>query len=580
MVLTKLRRMFKESKETLSKFDLQSTVHRNEILRLLQASKNPELSVHFEILGSIPQILQLNGLTSHHHPSSPSKDAPQKGTTPSDPSLVQASNPRPRDPAKIYAIGSYTKILINLAWAEAVKDEKFKQLGLSWQKSACDLFNELRTAAGKSTIERLHGNPTIRQLLLHENGLAPMNRLLLAPDGQFIMSAEEFLVDGPLVTEDRYKNEYPHRGWVEYSNGNHIFAGMILEELTGLKLSQALDVLVLQRLNLKSTILDQESLLRHTAQSPAAEPLVRGFQISSRGELTGLESPRYLADTIEVASFGAWSSLEALATINRELLNGAEGLKTGKFTYGEVDDFLTLGPPLFPDENASTLCGCFSSLHSELLGIESPSRMLLRHERYESYQLGQRRHGPPANAYHKAGYIDGFSTNVYLVPKYRTFVVVISNATGPIDVAHHVARYILQEAFSLLPRQKVVDLALKEGMICAEFLRTLEQSDTVREEMVRDVAPLAGTYRHNRFGQMITVYPDGFARIHGDVKSSSHMRIVYRSPSTIRLFPGSHAFGIDRWGEWNDLDFDIEIVDGNRNLVGSHGQHRYKFIAR
>ncbi|RMZ79855.1 hypothetical protein DV737_g3273, partial [Chaetothyriales sp. CBS 132003] len=375
-MLTKVRRMLRKPKAGFPEFDLRSAEHFNEILRLLYASKAPQLSVHFEILGDEPQILHLSGIADRYKRSDVGQDAPQKQKAPSDAAPSQVSPPLCQDGAKLYAIGSYTKIFINLAFVLAVKDQKYKELGLSWQKSACDLFNELREANGKSTIKRLHGNPTVRQLLLHENGFAPMNRLLLAPDGQFIMTDEEFIVDGHRVTDDHYKEKYPHRGWVEYSNGNHIFAAMILEELTKLKLSQALDVLVFRKLNFKSTILDQDSLVKYAAQSSTREPLVRGSQISSEGKLRRLQSPRYLADSIEVASFGTWSSLEDLATLNRELLLGAQGFETAKLSYSEVEDFLTPGP-LCVGETSTTLCGLFSDIHSEHLGLESPNRMLL-----------------------------------------------------------------------------------------------------------------------------------------------------------------------------------------------------------
>lgn len=583
MSLKKLKEVVKHSGGSTTAFDLGSTRHHSQILRLLTPSKCPQISIHFEILGSTPQIVHLDNSNDLRIPSSAPELAPGPQVFPKNQipgaaaeiSERNASDIRTVDAVKLYAIGSYAKIFINLAWLRLMKEEKYKHFRLSWKKSACDLFNELRLNREKSTIQRTYGNPTIRQLLTHENGFAPMNRFLLAPDGCFIMSVDEFLRVAPLITEDRYAKTYPHRGWVEYSNGNHIFAGLILEEITRMELQDALHELVFSKMNLTTTLLSESSLKRRTAATPTAV-MVPGFRVSSIGLLTAVEANRYLSDTIEKASFGVRSSLEDIATLNRKLLRSIEKLEDG-FSYEDMEDFFAVATRTESDIPC-TLAGCFGSLDSRLPGMESPNRSLLRGQKYQPYRLGKRKHGPSCDTYHKAGYIDGFGINVYLMPKFRTFVIVVANATGFIDVAESVARYILQEAFSLSPNLDVVDLAIREGRVYSQSLRILEDRDNFEGGLHSDMAYLAGTFRHTRYEQMITISREGEVRIHGRAKSSSSMRIVQCSNNTFRIIPGPHGFGIERWDEWVDLDFTFKTINGKRYLIGGQGQHHYEMI--
>jgi CubicO group peptidase (beta-lactamase class C family) len=166
---------------------------------------------------------------------------------------------------------------------------------------------------------RLHGNPELRQLLVRENGIAPMNRYLFAPDGIFIMSEEEFIKVAPKITEDHYKASYPDRGWVEYSNANHIFAGMILEAVTGQDIGVLMRELVFDWLGMKITFMDERSLdLPHVRATIAT-----GYQVSANRTRRSAVASRYLSDVMEVASWGAHSCTGTIANLYRAYLEGA-----------------------------------------------------------------------------------------------------------------------------------------------------------------------------------------------------------------------------------------------------------------
>ena len=151
----------------------------------------------------------------------------------------------------------------------------------------------------------------------------------------------------------------------------------------------------------------------------------------------------------------------------------------------------------------------------------------------------------------------------------------LCNSTGPFEVADHVARYILQEALQLSPKVDVIGSAISEGKFCCDKLHIIEKEDELEEGPPDEVMRLAGTYLHSRFEQKITISVEGHVYIHGNSKTSSPMRVAYCRPDVIRIIPGARGFGIDRWGEWNDLEFIIKEVNGKRSLVGSQGQHIY-----
>jgi hypothetical protein len=166
------------------------------------------VSIHFEVLGKPPQRTTLRC------------DLPE-------------SSPHDSSVPNIYHITSYTKILINAAFHKLLRDPNNNNYGLSWDTSACGIFNEMRMRKRKSTMVPLRGNPSIRELLHNRNGFVSMNRILFAPDGTHILSEDEFLRVAPLITND--EDPYLGDGWFRNSNANHIFAAMILEEVTGRK---------------------------------------------------------------------------------------------------------------------------------------------------------------------------------------------------------------------------------------------------------------------------------------------------------------------------------------------------------
>jgi CubicO group peptidase (beta-lactamase class C family) len=584
-LLKKMHRSRNASPAAGRPFDLQSPQHLEQLNRLLAFSHTPQVSIHFEVLYTTTQTTTLRYPILPSPPetlSSQTGSTSQASTAPSSLQVLppdQASLNPPTSEVEspteyIYAIGSYTKILINVAFARLLSHEKYKQLGISWQTTACDIFNEMRERKGKSTIRRLWGNPEIRQLLVHENGFAPMNRYLFAPDSTFIMSEDEFIAAAPLITEDFFRDKYPHRGWVQYSNANHIFAGMILEEVTGRKLHEVMHELVFEPLNMTHTIMDEQSL----AGRAAGAAIVTGYRISANKSQTTATPNRYLSDVVEVAALGARSSTQDIGKLNGAFLKGAEGERDCEFERQDIADFFHPYCKLGAGEWA-TLGGLLGALDSQISSSESLNSTLLPRG-FSPYTLGTRSDGTHCNAYYKAGSIDGFSSSVYFLLKDRASLVVLGNSSGPLDVTDHIARYIIQEAFQLSPRVDIVRKAIEEGRVCSERVQSFERQDLRLSTFSDDVEDLAGTYQHVRYLQQITIAREGTVTIHGGTKTSSPMKLARVSPEEVRILPGPSGFTIDRWSAWDDLEFTVDFEPKNRiSLVGNNGLDRYQRIS-
>jgi CubicO group peptidase (beta-lactamase class C family) len=551
----KLRGSRSPSPAARSAFNLHSDPNVKKISSLLERSNTPQVSIYFEVLGAKGQSMTIR------HPPNQSSTSDAGGDAVND----------------IYAIGSLTKVLINVAWFRLIdqlsSEARYIHLRGAWERSACDIFNEHRRNRGKSTMRRLYGNPELRQLLVHENGIAPMNRYLFAPDGTFVMSEEEFISVAPKITEDHYKATYSNRGWVEYSNANHIFAGLILEAVTGQDIGDLMRELVFDWLDMKSTFMDERSLnLPHVRATVAT-----GYRVSADRTRRSAAASRYLSDVVEIASLGARSCTGDIAKLYRAFLEGAQGEQGSLFQQQHIKDFFK--PDVERQQGgATTLGGLFGALDSQVPGSESLNRIVTPVANFPLYTLGKRADGSQCHAYYKAGTVDGFCSSVYLLLKDRAFVIVFANSSGPVDVTDHISRYVLQEALNLSPSVNIIKTVIDESYIPSEHLQKYERLDKESPEWSDDIDDVVGRYQHSRYLQQLTVAPNGTVRVHGARKSSHPLKMV-RKEDLVRILPGSDgstsAFGIDRWDAWETLQlqvrFSTEGVVGLAEVGGGLG---------
>ena len=568
------------SGRSLYDFDLNSDQCLNELKRLVGSSSISQASIHVEVERKIqrrtlrgPQLQPSSPTLRPQDRSQPevfaaSEAPPDSGVTNTSHTSSE-SNVHEVGANTIYAIASLTKILINVAYHRLISQGRYKDRGLSWDKSACDLLDEVRRAKGKTHIRRFARDPTILELLLHRNGFAPMNRVLFAPDGTFVVSEDEFLEIAPRLTEDYFKGG--KQGWSVYSNANHIFAGIILEEITGQKLHEVMQEVVFNPLKMTHTAMDKSSL---DTLEAAGAIIAEGHRVSGdMSQSLRLLQRKYLADTVEVASFGARSCTEDLAKLIRELLMALDNLSS-EFREREALDFY--GPKCdFHDGGKVALGGLYCALDSEMPGSESLNRILLPSNEFSPYMLGKRPSGSQCRLYYKAGSMDGFTSSMYVSLKHRAFVLVLANSTGPVDVTDHIARYILQEVLALSPQVDVVSRAIEEGLRASRRVQGFEREDTDLSAWSDSIESFVGTYKHVKYGQELEITTEGHVFLRGRDKQSSPMEARV-SGNTLRIFPGPEEFGVERWSVWKIRDFVMEQRNGESILVGNGGEDRYR----
>lgn len=567
-------------------FDLHADRCTKYLEDLLLFSCTPQASIHVEYNGTI-QTRTVYGIQPQRSSftSSPDRSQPTAYPTtpaPPDPSIANASHTAQETSIHelgsntIYAIASYTKILINVAYYRLISQGRYRNQGLSWGKSACDLLNELRRAKGKTLVRRFARDPTFIELLHHRNSFAPMNRFLLAPDETFLMSQDEFLEFAPLITEDYFKGE--KQGWGEYSNANHIFAAIILEELTKQNLHEIMQEVVFDPFQMTHTVMDRESLDRLEA---AGAIIANGHRVlGDMRRCVALPNQRYLADTVEVASLGARSSTGDLAKLIREFL---KALDDSSSQFQERDTLYFFGPKgRMHEVGLPALGGWFCDVDSTSPGSESLNRRLVPPNGFPPYRLGKRPNGSSCPVYYKAGSIDGFTSSIYVSLKRRLFVIVLANSTGPVDVTDHISRYILQAVLNLLPEVDILCRATAEGLQASERVQDFERIDADVSAWSDVTERFVGTYRHTKYGQELEVTTEGNVILHGRCKGrskASSPMTARVAGDTMRIFPGSDGFGIDRWTVWDNRDFRMDQRDGEFFLVGNAGKDHYKRIS-
>ena len=572
----------RSSKSSLAlTFDLNADQCLNELKRLVLSSSTSQVSIHVEVEGKIQRRTLCGPQLQHPPVALPPRDPAQPGLfaaseAPPDLGVANTSNTSLETndhevgANTIYAIASLTKILINVAYYKLISQGRYKGMGLSWDKSACDLLAEVRRAKGKTAIRRFARDPTILELLVHRNGFAPMNRVLLGPEGTFLVSEEEFLEIAPLVTEDYFRGE--KQGWSVYSNANHIFAGIILEELTGKRLHEIMQEVVFNPLKMTRTVMDKSSL---DTLEAAGAIIAEGHRVSGDMSQSIPLQRKYLADTVEVASLGARSCTEDLAKLIREFLMALDNLSE---EFQEFDALYFFGPKTDSHDGGKVaLGGLFCALDSVLPGSESLNRILVPLDKLPPYILGKRPSGSHCQLYYKAGSVDGFTSSMYVSLRQRTFVIVLANSTGPMDVTDHIARYILQEALSLSPRVDVVSRAIEEGRRASQRVQDFEREDNDLSTWSESIEGFVGTYKHVKYGQELEITMEGSIILRGRGKRSAPME-ARASSNTLRIFPGPEGFGIERWTVWDIRDFKREERNGEIFLVGNGGKDRYQRI--
>jgi CubicO group peptidase (beta-lactamase class C family) len=466
------------------------------------------------------------------------------------------------DEETLFGMGSFMKPIIATALGFIIEEpsvlvgqpaEIQRIMKGAWTKYAFTVLNELRNARNRPTIRpstRL--TPTVSQLLSHIKSFPPDPRYLFGPDSSFLMSDQIFedvvanLGDRPGESADAL-----------YSNWNFAIAGMIVKEVMGKELSEALKELVLEPLEMNHTVLDLKAFEIHKRKIAPAfiETIDEGCQLVS--------PPCYLHDTIELAVGGGYTCAADIAKLLRFL--------SKKHFAGEWEPFFKahkVGNG--PFSNWSTVLGNYGDLNSQVVRIQSYDWT----DRTESYQLGV---SDPKFGSHKviakAGAVKGYSCHFFWVPGDGIFVIVLTNSSGIIDTSNHIGLYILQQVLKLQPSVDFVSEAKKIHQGRVERLRSFRSTHVPSHHQPfspEELAKLVGVYEHELSRQKIHISYDGQrAEAFFDGNSSEHekrtcaLRIVRVSGDTLTLQPPHDNTTIDGYDDaWFGLKFKMHIKEG------------------
>lgn len=511
----------------------------------------------------------------------------------------------------MYAIGSLTKLLIavilsiivdKLSLSDDPEDERFRLLRRSgrdpWETPFVTLFNDF----SEQKMEPLPQHPTLRHVLIHFNSLPPMNFVLLAPDGTSLMSAKEFIEVAPRLA--RAAHDTPTYGYIEYSNGNFILLGLLINAIAPkYTMQQLMAKYIFVPLGMNHTYMNSTDL----GDVSYARPHV--MSTSGRREL--VDKPSYLVSAIVCPAMGAWSCVRDLAALLRAFLKILGGGDESLLTEDSLrlllkPDGLLDGTD--PEGSRQTPCGIHAVLSSLIPGSKSINRLVSPTKVCSTYRLGLRKKAE-VHAYYMAGAVNGYASCFYFIPTRKFFVIVLTNTSGLTDASDHISRYILQDILKLKRTagflasgalRQIVDNTLdlhssdfqpKVDVLNMSFLAAQEGEKLIREWESEDAQAdtpntmplrLHGTYRNALTRQLIKIRLQGtqlIVNIEGDADASSDTGLHRTGDLTFRLYPRNvDGFTIDRYDSygWRDLAFDVTVEeddDGNQRAatIERHG---------
>ncbi|KAH8808785.1 beta-lactamase/transpeptidase-like protein [Xylogone sp. PMI_703] len=475
-------------------------------------------------------------------------------------------------------ISTSVSLMIDKLSANPDPTNKFSRLHGVWTTTFTEIFNQ---HCENFHLRSLAGNPTVREIVHHFKGPCDINHLLLSPENSPILSKNAFLETISQYTRDTRQNIAQS----EYSNANYILLALFIEAVSGQSLAEFLKQYIFDPLEMHHTYLSPEKL-KAAPQAQRAQP----HQVSSNGrrQVIRVEEGLFLADTVEISTMGCYISIKDIGKFLDMVIRGLNGTPVNsRFDQEFVESLFIL-------KHGYSSLGLLTTTDGDLPGSHSLNRLIsTQNESSESskYVLGKTRDNKNIDAYYVAGCGTGWLHTIYLLPKQRTFIVVMTNTWGPLDTSDIVSRLYLQEMCDLIPakiddptfscsperygngteyqryRAHYIWLANKMYQENSAVLRNFERSDFLLGTPTTDRPNATGIFANSRAKQRLHIFDLGGilgVRLEGDGKTSKNMRFV-RTLKGFRMcsYPrGSLSLGIDCFGDWRNLEFGFEEDKG------------------
>jgi CubicO group peptidase (beta-lactamase class C family) len=509
---------------------------------------------------------------------------------------------------KVFIAASLVLMIDKLS-ADPSTTNKYHELKGAWNTPFTVVFNNVAREEGCS-MRALHGDPSVLQLLLHYNGVYDINHILLAPDGTPLQGLEGVIDRISQYAEDTRAQPGKGEKQIRYSNANYILLALLIDKASK-SFNGFLKEYIFKPFKMDRTFLSLEDLRFHSNE------IERQPHVVSSNRLRRPFRPDTilgLSDLVEIAWLGPYISAADLARFFEGLISAKDGNPIGLFDKA-VFESLGSSKSSSNEQSGYTRCGLFTALNSTGPGSHSLNRLISPDSNLKNQVLGKASDDEDAiNAFYLAGSATGWASTVYFIPHKRTFVIVLTNTSGPLDASDLIARLCLQEILDLQPSNAGIRFSLhlsKRGVMTSADRRAhyvdlarqmfdenalkvaeLEQYDNQPDTPTSAYPNLPGKYYCSRNGQYLHIIdwkgkdnekPEGVLRvvIQSGKKRSQQLRFVKRGERFRMCSPeNSSVLAIDCFGAWENLEFEVERDDAGVKAVSRQGMHLKDFFIR
>jgi CubicO group peptidase (beta-lactamase class C family) len=476
---------------------------------------------------------------------------------------------------------------------------RYRKLEGAWDRPFTDVFNEL--VGVQDQMRPLPGDPSVKQLLLHYNGVYDINHILLGPDGTPLQCLHDVIDRISRYANDTRQQPAEGENQIIYSNANYILLALLVDKASG-SLNEFLKEYIFEPFGMKRTFLCLEDLLHSRSTESQRQPHV----VSSDGRRRIFRPTTILglSDIVEIAWLGPYTSAADLGRFFEGLLSAKDGIAIGRFDKA-VFESLGRGRSFIDKQAGYTPCGLYTSLNSTGPGSHSLNRMISPKSGANTHILGKTSGGEEISAFYLAGSATGWASTVYFLPFKRTFVIVLTNSSSPLDASDLISRLYLQEIFDLRPPKAISWdvsnlVSSRSAMTSAERyialarqifdenaikVKELEELDAQPDTPTSSCPDLPGKYFCSRNGQYLDITdwkgedndkPEGVLRIviRSGPKSSQKLRFAKKGEKFRICSPGtSSVLAIDCFGAWKNLEFEVERDGGGVKSLLRRGEH-------
>jgi CubicO group peptidase (beta-lactamase class C family) len=486
----------------------------------------------------------------------------------------------------------------------------YRKLEGAWGRPFTDVFNDLIEAPNQK-MRRLPEDPSVLQVLLHHNGVYDLNQILLAPDGTPLQGLPDVVDRISQYAEDTREQNAKEESWIRYSNANYILLALLIDKASG-SLNDFLKEYIFEPFKMERTFLSLKDLRSHSNESQRQPHVVssdRRRHIFRPGTTLGL------SDVVEIAWLGPYISAVDLGRFFEGLLSAMDGKRVGLFDKTVVES-LGSSQSRIDKQAGYTRYGLLTSLNSTGPGCHSLNRLISPDSNAKTHILGKTSNGDEISAFYLAGSATGWAGTVYFLPHKHTFVIVLTNTSGPLDASDLISRLCLREIFDLQPpkvsswnvsnflrtrsattpaeRYGAHYVALAGQIFDENALKVkeLEQLDHQPDTPTSDYPDLPGKYFCSRNGQYLHVIDwkgednekqKGVLRvtIQSGTKSSQKLRFAKKGEK-FRICSPENFFvlAIDCFDAWKNLDFEVERDDTGVKSLSRQGVHLKDFFIR